>query len=83
MNQYIIGLSGHIDHGKTSIVERLTGKNTDNLKEEIGKGEKRVKQVEDELEKLEGSKTNEGGEKGDKKKGKKGRSAPQGQAALA
>ena len=38
INQYIIGLSGHIDHGKTSIVTALTGKNTDNLKEEINRG---------------------------------------------
>ena len=38
MNQSIIGLSGHIDHGKTSIVQALTGKNTDNLKEEIKRG---------------------------------------------
>ena len=38
MKQFTIGLSGHIDHGKTSIVESLTGKNTDNLKEEIVRG---------------------------------------------
>ena len=38
VNQYIIGLAGHIDHGKTSIVHSLTGKNTDNLKEEIDRG---------------------------------------------
>ena len=38
MIQSIIGLSGHIDHGKTSIVKALTGNNTDNLKEEINRG---------------------------------------------
>ena len=38
MNQLTIGVAGHIDHGKTSIVEALTGKNTDNLKEEIKRG---------------------------------------------
>ena len=38
MNQFVIGLSGHIDHGKTSIVHALTGTNTDNLKEEIKRG---------------------------------------------
>ena len=38
MNQFIIGLSGHIDHGKTSLVEAITGQNTDNLKEEIHRG---------------------------------------------
>ena len=38
INQNIIGLSGHIDHGKTSIVKALTGTNTDNLKEESKRG---------------------------------------------
>ena len=38
MGQITIGLSGHIDHGKTSIVKALTGKNTDNLKDEINRG---------------------------------------------
>ena len=38
MNQFTIGLSGHIDHGKTSIVKALTGKNTDSLKDEIKRG---------------------------------------------
>ena len=36
--QHIIGLSGHIDHGKTSIVKALTGTNTDSLKEEARRG---------------------------------------------
>ena len=38
MNQVIIGLAGHIDHGKTSLVEGLTGVNTDRMKEEIKRG---------------------------------------------
>ena len=38
MKQVTIGLAGHIDHGKTSIVQMLTGKNTDSLKEEIKRG---------------------------------------------
>ncbi len=38
MNQIIIGLAGHIDHGKTSLVEGLTGVNTDKMKEEIQRG---------------------------------------------
>jgi len=37
-NQVVIGLSGHIDHGKTSLVRALTGKNTDTLKQEIDRG---------------------------------------------
>ncbi len=38
MKQITIGVAGHIDHGKTSIVHCLTGKNTDNLNEEIKRG---------------------------------------------
>ena len=38
MNQVIIGLSGHIDHGKTSLIRALTGTNTDTIKEEIKRG---------------------------------------------
>ena len=38
MNQITVGIAGHIDHGKTSLVKSLTGKNTDNLKEEIKRG---------------------------------------------
>ena len=34
----IIGTAGHIDHGKTALVTRLTGKNTDRLKEEQERG---------------------------------------------
>ena len=38
MSQYIVGMSGHIDHGKTTLIKALTGKNTDILKEEIERG---------------------------------------------
>lgn len=34
----VIGTAGHIDHGKTSLVTALTGKNTDRLKEERERG---------------------------------------------
>lgn len=34
----IIGLAGHIDHGKTALVRALTGVNTDRLKEEKARG---------------------------------------------
>lgn len=34
----IIGTAGHIDHGKTSLVARLTGKDTDRLPEEKRRG---------------------------------------------
>ena len=34
----IIGTSGHIDHGKTSLVRRLTNTNTDRLPEEKARG---------------------------------------------
>ena len=38
MKQTIIGLSGHIDHGKTALVQALTGVNTDCLAEEQKRG---------------------------------------------
>ena len=38
MKQKIIGLSGHIDHGKTALVKALTGTNTDSLSEEQKRG---------------------------------------------
>jgi len=38
MKQIIIGLAGHIDHGKTALVQALTGVNTDRLKDEIRRG---------------------------------------------
>ncbi len=34
----VLGMAGHIDHGKTAIVRALTGTNTDRLKEEIARG---------------------------------------------
>jgi selenocysteine-specific elongation factor len=34
----LIGTAGHIDHGKTALVKRLTGRNTDRLPEEIRRG---------------------------------------------
>lgn len=34
----VLGMAGHIDHGKTAIVKALTGTNTDRLKEEIERG---------------------------------------------
>ena len=36
--QIVVGMSGHIDHGKTSIVKLLTGKDTDTLKQEQERG---------------------------------------------
>lgn len=36
--QYIIGMAGHIDHGKTALVKALTGVDTDRLKEEKERG---------------------------------------------
>jgi len=34
----IVGTAGHIDHGKTSLIRRLTGRDTDRLPEEIKRG---------------------------------------------
>lgn len=34
----VIGMAGHIDHGKTAIIQQLTGTNTDRLKEEVERG---------------------------------------------
>jgi selenocysteine-specific elongation factor len=38
MKSFIIGTAGHIDHGKTSLVRKLTGVETDRLKEEKQRG---------------------------------------------
>lgn len=38
MKQIILGTAGHIDHGKTSLIKKLTGINTDRLKEEQLRG---------------------------------------------
>lgn len=38
MNNVIIGTAGHIDHGKTTLIKALTGRETDRLKEEKERG---------------------------------------------
>lgn len=38
MKHIIIGTAGHIDHGKTSLIKALTGRDTDTLKEEKDRG---------------------------------------------
>jgi len=38
MRRLILGTAGHIDHGKTALVKRLTGIDTDRLKEEKARG---------------------------------------------
>ena len=38
MKNVIIGTAGHIDHGKTTLIKALTGRNTDRLKEEKKRG---------------------------------------------
>lgn len=38
MEHVIIGTAGHIDHGKTTLIKALTGRNTDRLKEEQERG---------------------------------------------
>src|SRR3954470_5842279 len=38
MRPLTLGTAGHIDHGKTALIEGLTGKNTDRLQEERGRG---------------------------------------------
>ena len=38
MNHVIVGTAGHVDHGKTALVKRLTGIDTDRLKEEKERG---------------------------------------------
>jgi selenocysteine-specific elongation factor len=38
LKQIILGTSGHIDHGKTSLIKALTGTDTDRLKEEKLRG---------------------------------------------
>ncbi|MCP4547661.1 MAG: selenocysteine-specific translation elongation factor [bacterium] len=38
MKSIIIGTAGHVDHGKTRLIGRLTGINTDRLKEEQQRG---------------------------------------------
>lgn len=38
MNNIIIGTAGHIDHGKTTLIKALTGRNTDRWEEEQRRG---------------------------------------------
>ncbi len=38
MNNIIIGTAGHIDHGKTTLIKALTGRDTDRLAEEQKRG---------------------------------------------
>ena len=38
MKNVILGTAGHIDHGKTTLIKALTGRATDNLKEEKQRG---------------------------------------------
>ena len=38
MKDIVIGTAGHIDHGKTTLVKYLTGKDTDTLPEEKKRG---------------------------------------------
>ena len=38
MNQIVVGMAGHIDHGKTSIIKSLTGTKTERYSEEVERG---------------------------------------------
>lgn len=38
MKHFIVGTAGHIDHGKTTLIKALTGRETDRLKEERKRG---------------------------------------------
>lgn len=38
MKHIIVGTAGHIDHGKTTLIKALTGRNTDTLAEERARG---------------------------------------------
>lgn len=38
MKHLILGTAGHVDHGKTSLIRALTGRQTDRLKEEQKEG---------------------------------------------
>ena len=38
MKNIIVGTAGHIDHGKTTLIRALTGRNTDRWEEEQRRG---------------------------------------------
>ena len=38
MGALVLGTAGHVDHGKTSLVHALTGRDTDRLPEEKARG---------------------------------------------
>ena len=38
MKHIVMGTAGHVDHGKTALIKRLTGVDTDRLKEEKERG---------------------------------------------
>ena len=38
MKHLVMGTAGHVDHGKTALIKRLTGVDTDRLKEEKERG---------------------------------------------
>ena len=38
MKHIVLGTAGHVDHGKTTLVHKITGHNTDRLKEEVTRG---------------------------------------------
>ena len=38
MKHIVMGTAGHVDHGKTALIKRLTGVDTDRLKEEKRRG---------------------------------------------
>ncbi|MBT3317761.1 selenocysteine-specific translation factor, partial [bacterium] len=38
MRHCILGTAGHVDHGKTALIGKLTGTQTDRLKEEQERG---------------------------------------------
>lgn len=38
LKHIIVGTAGHIDHGKTTLIKALTGRDTDTLKEEKDRG---------------------------------------------
>ena len=49
MKHVIIGTAGHIDHGKTTLIRALTGRNTDRWEEEQKRGISQVVTVPESL----------------------------------